>query len=62
MGRPEEFPEDLDHVDLAVVPGADHGLRVPKAAGITQADAMAIVVESTLEWLVREVTGARERE
>ena len=31
MGRPEEFPDDLDHVDLVVVPGADHGLKVPKA-------------------------------
>jgi predicted alpha/beta-hydrolase family hydrolase len=55
MGRPEEFPGDLDHVDLAIVPGGDHGLRVPKSAGISEADAMEIVVESTLEWLVREV-------
>jgi uncharacterized protein len=60
MGRPEEFPADLDHVDFAVVPGGDHGLRVPKSAGITQADAMEIVVESALEWLVREVAGSRE--
>ena len=59
MGRPEEFPDDLDHVDFAVVPGGDHGLRVPKAAGLTQAEAMGIVVESTLEWLVREVGGLR---
>ena len=60
MGRPEEFPEDLEHVDLAVVPGGDHGLRVPKAAGVTQDEAMGIVVQSTLEWLVREVAGVRE--
>jgi predicted alpha/beta-hydrolase family hydrolase len=60
MGRPEEFPGDLDHVDFAVVPGADHGLRVPKAAGISQAEGIEIVVESTLEWLVREVAGSRE--
>jgi uncharacterized protein len=58
FGRPEEFPGDLDHVDLAVVPGADHGLKVPQAAGLSQADAMEIVVESTLEWLVREVGGS----
>jgi uncharacterized protein len=57
MGRPEEFPEDLDRVDFAVVPGADHGLRVPKSAGLSEAEAMEIVVESTLEWLVREVGG-----
>jgi uncharacterized protein len=58
MGRPEEFP-DLDHVDFAVVPGGDHGLRVPKSAGLSEAEAMEIVVESTLEWLVREVGGLR---
>jgi uncharacterized protein len=57
FGRPEEFPADLEHVDLAVVPGGDHGLKVAKAAGLTQAEAMEIVVESTLEWLVREVAG-----
>jgi len=55
MGRPEEFPADLDHVDLSVVPGADHGLRVAKGAPVSQAEAVAIVVESTLEWLVREI-------
>src|SRR3954449_2292902 len=60
MGRPEEFPGDLDHVDFAVVPGGDHGLRVPRSAGITEAEAMGIVLESTLEWLVREVAGSRE--
>jgi predicted alpha/beta-hydrolase family hydrolase len=59
MGRPEEFPGDLDHVDFAVVPGGDHGLRVPKSAGLSEAEALEIVVESTLEWLVREVGGTR---
>jgi predicted alpha/beta-hydrolase family hydrolase len=54
MGRPEEFPEDTD---LAVVPEADHGLRVPARAALSQAEALALVVEATLEWLVREVTG-----
>lgn len=60
MGRPEEFPDDLTHVDMTVVPGGDHGLKVPASAGITQADATEIVVESALEWLVREVAGSRE--
>ena len=60
MGRPEEFPADLEHVDFAVVPGGDHGLRVPKSAGLTEAEAMEIVVEATLEWLVREVAGGGE--
>lgn len=57
MGRPEEFPEDLDHVDVTVVPGADHGLTVPARGALTQDLALGIVVESTLEWLVREVVG-----
>lgn len=56
FGRPEEFPQD---VDLAVVPAADHGLKVPARGPVSQDDAMEIVVESTLEWLVREVTGSR---
>ncbi len=54
MGTPEEFPDDID---LAVVPGADHGLTVPARGDITQDEAMSIVVESTLEWVVREVVG-----
>jgi len=54
MGRPEEFPEGTD---LAVVPAADHGLKVPARGPLSQADALALVVEATLEWLVREVTG-----
>ncbi len=56
MGRPEEFPDD---VDLCVVPGADHGLKVPARGALSQDEAMALVVEATLEWVVREVTGAR---
>lgn len=56
MGRPEEFPDPLpDHVDLAVVPGADHGFKVPKRGDVSEEDAMALLVEATLEWLVREV-------
>jgi predicted alpha/beta-hydrolase family hydrolase len=54
FGRPEEFPGDLD---LAVVPAADHGLKVPARAELSEADAMGIIVESTLEWILREVTG-----
>ena len=54
FGRPEEFPDD---VDLAVVPGADHALRVPRAAGVSQDEAFEVVVEAVLEWIVREITG-----
>ena len=54
MGRPEEFPPDTD---LCVVPGADHGFKVPARGDITQEEALGIIVESTLEWIVREVAG-----
>jgi predicted alpha/beta-hydrolase family hydrolase len=54
MGRPEEFPDDLD---LTVVPGADHGFKVAARAGITQDEALGVIVEATLEWIVREVVG-----
>lgn len=57
MGRPEEFPEGLPGVDLAIVPGADHGMSVPARGDVTQEEALGIVVESVLEWLVREVVG-----
>ena len=58
FGTPAEFPADTE---LAVVPDGDHSLRLPKAAGLTQAEALAIVVEATLEWVVREVSGNRSR-
>ncbi|WP_395655931.1 alpha/beta family hydrolase [Nocardioides sp.] len=54
MGRPEEFPDDLD---LAVVPGADHSFRVPRSGPVSQEEALGIIVESTLEWMIREVVG-----
>lgn len=58
FGRPEEFPDPLPgRTDLAVVPGADHGLAVPKRGPVNEDEAMAIVVESTLEWIIREVVG-----
>lgn len=59
FGRPEEFPDD---VDLAVVPLADHSFHVPRRAELSQEDALGIVVEATLEWVVREVVGNRNGE
>ena len=56
FGTPEEFPPDHD---LTVVPGADHAFKVPKRGDIAQEDALAIIVEATLEWIVREVAGNR---
>ncbi|WP_017935432.1 alpha/beta hydrolase family protein [Nocardioides sp. Iso805N] len=59
MGRPDEFPGELGSMDLVVVPGADHSLQVAKRGPLSQEEANAILVESTLEWLVRDVIGAR---
>jgi len=56
FGRPEEFP---DGTELAVVPAADHGLKVPKSGPVDQDGALSIVAEATLEWVVREIAGNR---
>ena len=50
MGRPEEFPV-LPGVALVVVPWADHGLKVPKASGLTLADVHTTMVEATADWI-----------
>jgi predicted alpha/beta-hydrolase family hydrolase len=55
FGLPEEFPEGCD---LAVIPAADHSLRVPRKAPLSQAEALEVVVESVLEWTVREISGS----
>lgn len=54
FGRPEEFPDDTD---MCVIPGGDHGLSVPARGPVSEEEAMAIVVEATLEWMIREVIG-----
>jgi len=56
FGTPGEFP---DSVDLAVVPAADHSMKVARSAAVSQDDALAVVLEATLEWVVREVAGNR---
>ncbi|MCW2755367.1 MAG: hydrolase [Marmoricola sp.] len=56
FGRPEEFPDD---VELAVVPAADHGMKVPRSAPLSQDDALAVIREAVLEWITREVVGNR---
>jgi predicted alpha/beta-hydrolase family hydrolase len=58
FGTPEEFPADHD---LTVVPGADHGFKVPVRGVVSQEEALAIIIEATLEWVVREVVGNRSR-
>jgi uncharacterized protein len=54
FGLPEEFPEGTD---LAVVPAADHGLKVAARGPLSQVEALEVVVEAVLQWLVREVAG-----
>jgi predicted alpha/beta-hydrolase family hydrolase len=54
FGRPDEFPPG---VDLAVVPAADHSFKVPARGELTQDEALEVVVESALEWILREVAG-----
>ncbi|MFF9023470.1 alpha/beta hydrolase family protein [Streptomyces eurythermus] len=49
FGKPAEFPPG-DH-DLVEVPGADHGLAVPKRAEITGEGALEIVTEAVRKWV-----------
>jgi uncharacterized protein len=56
FGTPDEFPP---RHELAVVPGADHGFKVPRRGVVTAEEAMAIVVEAVLEFVVRDVVGNR---
>ena len=58
MGRPEDFPSDVPGLAVTVVPEADHGLKVPKRAALSQEESLAIVVESTLEWVIRDIVGS----
>lgn len=57
FGRPEEFPDDRTDCDITVVPAADHALRVPKSAPISQDEVDTLVTEAVLEWIVAEVLG-----
>lgn len=52
FGRPEEFP---DGTEMTVVPAADHSFKVPKSGPLSQDDALSVIVEATLEWIVREI-------
>lgn len=55
MGRPSEFPPATN---LLEIPGGDHSFKVPASGPLRQKDALAMIVEGTLEWIVREVTGS----
>lgn len=58
FGRPDEFPADRE---LTVVPEADHAFKVPKRGAVTQEEVFAIIVEATLEFIVRDVVGNRTK-
>ncbi|WP_419997690.1 alpha/beta family hydrolase [Streptomyces boninensis] len=48
FGTPEEFP---DGTELITVPWGDHGFAVPKAADITQEEALRILTDGVTAWL-----------
>ncbi|MGW4196735.1 alpha/beta hydrolase family protein [Streptomyces sp. NPDC005004] len=48
FGRPEEFPEG--GYQLVEVPGADHGLAVPKRSPLTQEEALKVVTDGVVRW------------
>lgn len=56
FGGPEEFPED---VQVVPVPDADHSFKVPRRSQMSAEDVLGLVVEATLEFIVREVVGNR---
>ena len=53
FGRPDEFPPGP--YEMIRVPGADHGLAVPKSAPLTRAAVLDLVVAATGEWVQRVV-------
>ncbi|WP_329174913.1 alpha/beta hydrolase family protein [Streptomyces sp. NBC_01477] len=48
FGRPAEFPPGREPVE---VPYADHGFGVPKRAGVTQEEALAVLTGAVADWL-----------
>jgi predicted alpha/beta-hydrolase family hydrolase len=52
FGAPDAFPST---VDLAVIPGADHGFATLKRADLSQDEALSVLVEAVLEWITREI-------
>ncbi len=54
MGDPGDFPE---HLQMTVLPLADHGLKVPARSELSQDEVMSILVEATMEFVMREVVG-----
>ncbi|WP_016907517.1 alpha/beta family hydrolase [Streptomyces xiaopingdaonensis] len=53
FGRPEEFPRLPEGWELVGVPGGDHGFAVPKRAGTTQEEALAVLTDAVAGWAER---------
>lgn len=53
FGRPEEFPPGTD---IAEVPHGDHAFAVPKAADVTQSEALDGLTEAAAFWLEHTLT------
>jgi predicted alpha/beta-hydrolase family hydrolase len=53
FGGPDEFPPGP--YEMIRVPGADHGLAVPKTAPLSRAAVLDLVVAATGEWVKRVV-------
>lgn len=52
FGGPEAFPE---HLEITVIPDADHGFKVPKRAALSQEETHALLVEAVVEWVTARV-------
>ncbi|MEU5302401.1 alpha/beta family hydrolase [Streptomyces noursei] len=48
FGRPEEFPAGTGLTEVAY---GDHGFAVPKSAGVTEAESMAVLTDAVVAWL-----------
>ncbi|PNE39034.1 MULTISPECIES: alpha/beta hydrolase family protein [Streptomyces] len=48
FGHPEEFPEGTGLTEVAY---GDHGFAVPKSAGVTEAESMAVLTDAVVAWL-----------
>ncbi|MFF2807495.1 alpha/beta family hydrolase [Streptomyces sp. NPDC058000] len=48
FGRPEEFPAGTELTEVA---HGDHGFAVPKSAGVTEAESMAVLTDAVAAWL-----------
>lgn len=49
FGKPEEFP--AGDYELVEVPHGDHGFAVPKRAGVTQEQAVALITDAVVKWV-----------